>query len=182
MTNKKEKPMPAKLTHDMGIALDGAPLEGCRLLARTQPPEIAYQGIWDHIYKAAPDRAAAHPDDQAVDRFAGRMKEKLAKKRADGKGGWNDRDVCSRKYLSESLVRHVAKGDPVDVANFCMMLSERGDQITQSATAAGENLDKILVIELPADTESYKYKVPMAMMPLTDWEAIRALLEQPKGA
>lgn len=71
-----------------------------------------------------------HRDDAAVDRFAGAMKSKLAKKRAEGRGGWDRKDECSAEQLSAMLRSHVEKGDPVDVANFCMMLHQRGERIT----------------------------------------------------
>jgi hypothetical protein len=70
-----------------------------------------------------------HPDDLAVDRFAVMMKEKLAKARAKGRGGWDDPGQCSIEYLSRLLVEHVAKGDPVDVANLAMMVQLRGGWI-----------------------------------------------------
>lgn len=69
---------------------------------------------------------SVHPDDGAVDRFAAAMKAKLAKKRDDGRGGWDNPDECSIAFLSELLRDHVAKGDPVDVANFAMMIHQRG--------------------------------------------------------
>ena len=71
----------------------------------------------------------AHPDDLAVDRFAQAMKSKLAKKRADGRGGWEDKEQCSAEDLSLMLRQHVRKGDPVDVANLAMMLHQRGERI-----------------------------------------------------
>lgn len=71
-----------------------------------------------------------HPDDLAVDRFALAMKSKLAKKRAEGRGGWDRKDECSQQYLSILLRGHVCKGDPVDVANLAMMLHQRGEVIT----------------------------------------------------
>ncbi|WP_244207391.1 hypothetical protein [Paraburkholderia fungorum] len=64
-------------------------------------------------------QGAEHPDDVAVDRFAAAMKEKLAAARAKGRSGWQQ---CSPFVLSEMLRAHVDKGDPRDVANFCMML------------------------------------------------------------
>lgn len=70
-----------------------------------------------------------HPDDTAVDRFAAAMKGKLAKKRSEGRGGWQNKDECSAEFLSQLLRRHVDKSDPVDVANFCMMLHQRGECI-----------------------------------------------------
>lgn len=70
-----------------------------------------------------------HPDDEVVDRFAAAMKAKLAKKRAEGRFGWEDRESCREEYLSRMLRQCVDKGDPVDVANFAMMLHERGEKI-----------------------------------------------------
>ena len=67
-----------------------------------------------------------HPDDLAVDRFAAAMKAKLAKKRSEGRGGWDKPDECSIAFLSQLLREHVAKGDPVDVGNLAMMVHQRG--------------------------------------------------------
>ena len=80
----------------------------------------------------------AHPDDKAVDRFAGRMKWKLAKARARGKSGWQDRS-WTPEQISAALRQHVDKGDPTDVANYCMFLSARGEPITPAT--APEHLD-----------------------------------------
>jgi len=71
----------------------------------------------------------AHPDDAAVDRFAAVMATKLAKKRDDGRGGWEDKEQCSNALLSRLLREHVEKGDPVDVANLAMMIHQRGEAI-----------------------------------------------------
>jgi len=72
-----------------------------------------------------------HPDDRAVDVFAVAMKTKLAKAREKGRGGWDDPAQCSVAYLQQLLQEHIAKGDPVDVANFCMMLAHYGAPTTQ---------------------------------------------------
>lgn len=72
----------------------------------------------------------AHPDDAAVDRFAVALKEKLAAAREKGRGGWEDKSDVSSEELSAMLVAHVLKGDPRDVANFCMFLHQRGEAIT----------------------------------------------------
>ena len=85
---------------------------------------------------AAADMLAAdapkvqHSDNISVDRFAGAMKAKLASARAKGRSGWDNPEACTAEYLSELLHGHVAKGDPVDVANFCMMLEAREARIT----------------------------------------------------
>lgn len=70
-----------------------------------------------------------HPDDLAVDAFAAAMKAKMAEARAKGRGGWEDPAQCTAEDLSRMLREHVEKGDPRDVANFCMMLNRRGEAI-----------------------------------------------------
>lgn len=71
----------------------------------------------------------AHSDDVAVDAFAAAMKAKMADARAKGRGGWEDPAQCSSEDLSRMLRDHVEKGDPRDVANFCMMLHQRREAI-----------------------------------------------------
>ncbi|CDN52501.1 Hypothetical protein RG1141_CH01360 [Neorhizobium galegae bv. officinalis bv. officinalis str. HAMBI 1141] len=71
-----------------------------------------------------------HPDDIAVDRFAAAMKAKLARKRDEGRGGWEDKDECSQLFLSQLLREHVEKGDPLDVGNLAMMLHQREERIS----------------------------------------------------
>jgi hypothetical protein len=70
-----------------------------------------------------------HPDDIAVERFAAAMKAKLKQKREEGRGGWQDKEAVSAHDLSNMLIAHVDRGDPVDVANFCMFLHQRGEKI-----------------------------------------------------
>ena len=72
-----------------------------------------------------------HPDDAAVDQFAAAMKAKMAKQRAKGYSGWDDKAACPTERLQKMLAEHVVKGDPVDVANFAMMLAERGESTAQ---------------------------------------------------
>ncbi|WP_202444511.1 hypothetical protein [Schauerella aestuarii] len=68
-----------------------------------------------------------HPDDDAVDRFAEALKEKLAQARKKGRSGWHE---CDPRDLSTMLREHVEKGDPRDVANFCMFLWSLGQPIS----------------------------------------------------
>lgn len=82
----------------------------------------AYQAHLEAMYPDEVTPLDHHSDDRAVDEFARLMKQKMAASRAKGRGGWDDPNVCSVKSLSAMLHEHVAKGDPVDVANFCMML------------------------------------------------------------
>lgn len=69
------------------------------------------------------EQPAQHPDDQAVDRFAAAMKDKLSKAREKGRSGW---ETCPAEDLSQMLREHVEKGDPRDVANFAKMLWNLG--------------------------------------------------------
>jgi hypothetical protein len=55
------------------------------------------------------------------------MKAKMARSRDCGRYGWDDPAVCSAEDLRLFLVNHIAKGDPVDVGNFAMMLFNRGE-------------------------------------------------------
>lgn len=70
---------------------------------------------------------STEPDDKlhaAVDRFAARMKAKLDRAMQRGKQGWDD-PCWSPEQMSEDLHEHVAKGDPIDVANYCLFLDAR---------------------------------------------------------
>jgi hypothetical protein len=75
--------------------------------------------------RATPAQPVPHSDDLAVDRFAAAMKAKMAASRAKGRGGWDDERQCPMAKLSNMLIAHARKGDPVDVANFAMMLHQR---------------------------------------------------------
>lgn len=81
-----------------------------------------------------------HPDDAAVDAFAKAMKGKLALARAKGRSGWQE---CDTGVLSGMLRDHVEKGDPRDVANFCMFLWTRGCGITPAKADLLEALKTI---------------------------------------
>lgn len=67
--------------------------------------------------------SAATDDDTAVQVFANAMCRKLAKKRADGRSGWQQ---CEPEQLAMLLLNHIVKGDPVDIANFAMFLGSQG--------------------------------------------------------
>ncbi|WP_380778103.1 Lar family restriction alleviation protein [Sphingomonas sp. R86520] len=68
----------------------------------------------------------AWTDDAAIDAFADKMRTKMAASRAKGREGWNDPERCSPDTLARLMYAHAEKGDPVDVANFCMMLDHYG--------------------------------------------------------
>ncbi|MGE4460617.1 MAG: hypothetical protein AB7D31_15335 [Stenotrophomonas sp.] len=81
----------------------------------------------------ASPKSARHPDDAAVDAFAAALKAKLADARAKGRGGWRGDEPGMQQRLSDMLRAHVEKGDPRDVANFCMFLHQRGEGISVPA-------------------------------------------------
>ncbi|MCY1356892.1 hypothetical protein D9M69_433580 [compost metagenome] len=107
-----------------------------------------------------PRRLEAHPDDAAVDRFAAAMKVKLAAARAKGREGWDDPDRCSDEFLARELVQHLRKGNLgtfEDVANFSMMLHQRGADPSVLASAAEpqvpdmiDMISRFLAWKLPA--------------------------------
>ncbi|MCQ9393287.1 hypothetical protein NRB14_16935 [Pseudomonas viridiflava] len=75
-----------------------------------------------------PAQADQHPDNQAVNAFAAAMKTKLAEARAKGRHGWCESWVQD-KQLAELMVGHIPKGNAgnfEDIANFAMMLHQRG--------------------------------------------------------
>ncbi|WEK04545.1 MAG: hypothetical protein P0Y65_20610 [Candidatus Devosia phytovorans] len=93
-------------------------------------------------YEPALSANVMHRDDEAVASFVGAMCLKLAHRRHEGREGWEDRDQCSAEFLSQLLREHVEKGDPVEVANFAMMLHQRGERIaTAMQIAAWEDLE-----------------------------------------
>ncbi|KMY04301.1 hypothetical protein V476_25555 [Pseudomonas syringae KCTC 12500] len=93
------------------------------------------QGLWV-AFKAFVVQPVGHQgepdfksDDNAVYIFSKLMAHKMAKSAANGRSGWQH---CSQDDLSQMLRDHVEKGDPVDVANFCMMLCANGFSISKS--------------------------------------------------
>lgn len=82
----------------------------------------------ERIARAAA-RAQQALDEEAVDRFAAMLKDKLGEARNKGRGGWNipaDREGgCSVEFLADELLVHVAKGDPLDIAAFAMFVAIR---------------------------------------------------------
>lgn len=92
----------------------------------------------------------AHPDDLAVDRFADAMKAKLAASREKGRRGWNDRAQCSGEFLAGLLVDHLKKGNEgtfEDVANFAMMLHQRGENPEVLARMVSDNTQQVQELE-----------------------------------
>ena len=108
-------------------------------------------------------------DDVAVDAFARAMKVKMAEAHAKGRSGWEDMNPSD---LSRMLRTHVEKGDPLDVANYGMMLWHHGAPIapavaqplTDTLRGYFETIVKYLEADLPG-------------LALNTAEKARALLE-----
>ena len=114
--------------------------EAEKLLRGVHTGDLFGPDDWETVraFLASPGCADVEPDfksDQnAVYIFSKLMLHKLAKKAAEGRSGWQE---CSQARLTRMLREHVEKGDPVDVANFCMMLCANGMSIGPSC-ANGE--------------------------------------------
>lgn len=95
---------------------------------RDRPNYLDLREFVENYLATLPVRSeiSEHSDDKHVNRFSAAMKRKLALKREQGRGGWDDPKECSIDYLAQLLFDHLNKGDPVDIANFCMMIQERG--------------------------------------------------------
>lgn len=108
------------------------------LYAASDEEKARFTAILRGLYKAAPDPKALpigtnHPDARAVDRFAVAMKAKLAKKRAEGRCGWDDPEQCHIDYLVQLLMEQIherAVLDPVDIGNLAMMIHQRPETPT----------------------------------------------------
>jgi hypothetical protein len=57
---------------------------------------------------------------EAVNDFAHVMKVKLLRKMLQGQRGWDE--PLNLENIEDGLRKHVTKSDPIDVANFAMML------------------------------------------------------------
>lgn len=95
------------------------------------------------VIASTPQQSLAdqHPDDEAVHAFACQMKDKLAIARSKGRGGWDNPDVCGAEDLARMLLSHLTKrnqGNYLDVANFCMMLHQRGESPSVLSKALAE--------------------------------------------
>lgn len=118
-----------------------------------------------------------HTDDLAVDKFAARMKWKLARARQRGRSGWEDR-AWTPEQVSEALREHVDKGDPTDVANYCMFLAARNEPIYPSPVrASGMVLAPVEPTQamITAGSESQQYDWRRGAVPLAS-NIYRAML------
>jgi len=126
----KAAPAPQGVAEVMEKSLDAMTLG--RELLRCQVAATGYANVMTKLEASIEDireiisrSTKQHSDDIAVDRFAVAMKNKLARKRDDGYGGWDDQEAVRSPDLARMLIEHIPKGDPVDVANFAMMIHQR---------------------------------------------------------
>ncbi|WP_202412928.1 hypothetical protein [Duganella lactea] len=71
---------------------------------------------------------SAHIDAIAISKFAEAMATRMHQAAMKGHAGWDDTERCTAATLQLELRQAVAKGDPVDVANYAMMLHARGER------------------------------------------------------
>lgn len=71
-------------------------------------------------------RVAREPDEDSVAAFAVKMRDRMLAAGEAGRTGWETAELDD---LWLALLRALADGCPIDVANYCMMIEERGDQL-----------------------------------------------------
>lgn len=113
-------------------------IEGLSIIDKLLPP--ATRLYFAPVVAAPAAPTEHHPDDEAVRRFAAAMIRKMYASRQKGRYGWNEETICPTERLQSMLLDHLAKGDPVDVANFCMMLWTRGAPVAAPAAPTALHL------------------------------------------
>lgn len=121
-----------QLTETLNVLTDCLALLGRsrKLVEHINTPEVAQYlaDLATFCERPFPSQVNQHPDNVAVDTFAAAMKTKLANARAKGRQGWSEASVRDEQ-LAELLVGHLSKsnlGNFEDIANFAMMLHQRG--------------------------------------------------------
>jgi len=129
--------------HADGPRICIATLEGVH---NARPGDFIIKGVHGEIYPCKPDIFAktyevAHTkiaaetftdeeaDETGLSLFAEAMREKLAKKRGQGRGGWFRYNECDDQKLEDQLSDHYDEDDWVDVANYAMMLWNRRNTV-----------------------------------------------------
>ena len=120
-------------------------------------------------------------DNDAVYQFSKLMKDKMAKSRAKGRKGWNDPTQCSPDFLRHLLYEHIYKGDPVDVANLCMMLRHYDEPTTPKPeddlrllhTEAAEAIRALAPASALAELQALRDERDVAIDSATQQDALR---------
>lgn len=119
--------VPQKERPDFIAGYDAGLSDGKRMVVAEAQPQTQYAHELEKL-----EEEARHPDSIAIDRFAFAMKQKMARQREKGYRGWDDKTDCPPGRLQRLLVEHLAKGDPVDVGNFAMMIFNRGESTKET--------------------------------------------------
>ena len=133
-------PLPGKVSDTLEErAMGWSPMK-CRWIGTLEGGHIVTPGDWiitgvqGEQYPCKPDIFAAtyelgdadiRDSAEEVQNFAEAMKDRMEMQRVNGRSGWRE---CPAEDLREMLSACVAKGDPLDVANFCMMLWSLGEE------------------------------------------------------
>lgn len=133
-----------QLTETLKVLTDCVALLGRsgKLVEHIKTPEVAQYlaDLGTFCERPFPTQVHQHPDNRAVDTFAAAMKAKLANAHAKGRQGWSEASVRDDQ-LAELLVGHLSKSNPgnfEDIANFAMMLHQRGASPTVLRLAFGK--------------------------------------------
>lgn len=147
-----------RYTHSMnGVPVDRVSIPVADLLRLIR---MAAAG-WD-----AETQQAQHPDDEAIDHFAAAMRDKMRRSREQkGRGGWQAAPSARLTYL---LVEHLEKGDPVDVANFAMMLHQNGQRLDELVVYAYRKAVGNKVITCRQDVEGEQVSEKSAINIIAD--------------
>ena len=86
----------------------------------------------DCEHNAIPDFAGLRALKRLVFIFARALYTKLEKKFYEGKHGWDAEDYTP-EIISQQILKHIRKGDPIDVGNLCMFLWNRDANIITPA-------------------------------------------------
>lgn len=83
---------------------------------------------WSDALATRPVPANWHADDGSIDEFAQVLKDKMRTSREKGRATWRDPSYGAAE-ISRHLREHVEKGDPRDVAIYCMFLLAKAARI-----------------------------------------------------
>ncbi len=101
------------------------------------------QGPWVLLIDVMGQSRTTHNDDIAVAQFGSKMHYRMERARKAGARGWNDPASCSPITLASLLIKNAYEGDFVSVANYAMMLDQRGADQKVLADAIDANAKKI---------------------------------------
>lgn len=113
-----------------------------------------------------------HSDDIHLESFRAALSQKLFEARAKGRSGW---ETCAPQILSDMLRDHVEKGDPRDVANFCMFLFSLGSPILPRQHKPWKDIDTTQLVntlrdvaKTYANTEQLRARIAEVIHPVAE--------------